>query len=56
MSSVVIGALKVKRGSFGSLVDKWQNYFFRNTVLKIKRGKRDNLVIIFHITPLKRMM
>ena len=26
------------------------------SVLQIRRGKRDNLGIIFHLTPLKRML
>ena len=37
----------------------WTKKPFQNelcSVLQIRRGKRDNLGIIFHITPMKHMM
>ena len=34
---------------------KRQVAFPESTVLQMRRGKRDNLGIIFHITPLKHM-
>ena len=39
-----------------SFLNKLRNFTSTCTVLQIRKGKRDDLGIIFHITTLKRML
>ena len=47
----------IKRGFLADCVDNTAGSVqCSHSVLQIRRGKRDNLGIIFHMPPLKRML